>query len=95
MLCFCPQGEGGMSAEQARTAFTHEGYRSTVVTIANGVNGVEAELWYVPPGDDTKTPAWKYFGRRAAGIPAEARDQVEWDFKACVEGQLEAEEENQ
>jgi hypothetical protein len=33
-----------MSAEQARTAalFTHEGYRYTVVTIANGVNGVEA-----------------------------------------------------
>jgi hypothetical protein len=84
-----------MSAEQARTAFTHESYRSTVVTIANGVNGVEAQLWYVPPGDDTTTPAWKYFGRRAAGIPAEARDHVERDFKACVEGQLEAEEENQ
>ena len=78
-----------MSAEQARTAFTHEGYRFTVVTIANGVNGVEAELWYVPPGDDTKTPAWKYFGRRTAGIPGEARDQVERNFRSWVEGQIE------
>ncbi len=68
--------------------FTHQGYRYTVVT-ANGANGVEAELWYVPPGSDPKTPAWKYFGRRTAGIPAEARDQVERDFKAWVEGQLE------
>jgi len=50
-----------------------------------------AELWYAPPGDDTKTPAWKYFGRRTAGIPAEARDQVERDSQAWVEGQLEAE----
>ena len=81
-----------MSAEQARTAalFTHEGYRYTVVTIANGVQGVEGELWYVPAGDDTKTPAWRYFGRRTAGISAEARDQVERDFKAWVEGQVEA-----
>jgi hypothetical protein len=43
---------------------------------------------------DAKTPAWKYFGRRPAGIPAEARNQVERDFKAWVEGQLEAEGEN-
>jgi hypothetical protein len=78
-----------MSAEQARTAAlcTHEGYRYTVVTIANGGQGVEAELWYVPPRDDTKTRAWKYFGRRTAG--SEARDQVERAFKAWVEGQLE------
>jgi len=35
-----------MSAKQARTAalFTHEGYRYTVVTIANGIQGTEAEL---------------------------------------------------
>lgn len=80
----------GQSAE-ARTAalFTHEGYRYTVVTIASGLHGVEAGLWYVPPGDDTNTPAWNYFGRRTAGIAAEARDQVERDFKAWVEGQLE------
>ena len=69
--------------------FTHEGYRYTVVTIANGLNGVEAELWYLAPGSDTKTPAWKDFARRTAGIPAEARDQVERDFKAWVEGQIE------
>jgi len=77
-----------MSAEQARTAalFTHEGYRYTVVTIANGVNGLEAELWYLPPGADTKTPAWQYFARRSAGIPAEAPDRVERDFRAWVEG---------
>jgi len=86
----------GQPAE-ARTAalFTHQGYRYTVVTIANGIQGVEAELWLScgtpPPGDDTKTPAWKYFGRRTAGIPAEARDQVERDSQAWVEGQLEAE----
>jgi hypothetical protein len=81
-----------MGAAEARTAalFTHEGYRYTVVVIANGVNGVEAELWYLPPGSDTKTPAWKYFGRRTAGIATEARDQVERDFKAWVEGQAEA-----
>jgi hypothetical protein len=86
-----------MSAEQARTAalFTHEGHRYTVVTIVNGVNGVEAELWYVPPGDDTTTPPWKYFGRRrTAGISIEAHDQVEATFKAWVEGQLEAEGES-
>jgi hypothetical protein len=70
--------------------FTHEGYRYTVVTIANGVNRVEAELWYLPAGDDTKPPAWKYFGRRTAGLGAEARGQVEHDFKAWVEGQAEA-----
>ena len=83
-------GDGGQSAE-ARTAalLTHEGYRYTVVTIANGIHGTGAELWYVPPGDDTKTAAWKYFGRRTAGIPAEARDQVERDFKTWVEGQIE------
>ncbi len=76
---------------EARTAmlFIHEGYRYTVVTIANGLNGVEAELWYVPAGHDTKTPAWKYFGRGTSRTPAEARDQVERDFKAW--GQLEAE----
>jgi hypothetical protein len=59
----------GQSAGARTALFTHEGYRYTVVTIANGVNGVEAELWYVPPGDDTKTPASKYFGRRTAGDP--------------------------
>ena len=54
----------GQSAE-ARTAamFTHEGYRYTVVTIANGVSGVEAELWFVPPADGTKTPAWQRAAR--------------------------------
>jgi hypothetical protein len=80
----------GQSAEAGTAAlFTHEGYRYTVVTIASGLHGVEAGLWYVPPGDDTNTPAWNYFGRRTAGIAAEARDQVERDFKAWVEGQLE------
>jgi hypothetical protein len=90
-------GDKAQPAEAHTAAlFTHEGYRYTVVTIANGVNGAEAELWYVPPGSDPTPPAWKYFGRRTAGIiPAEARDQVERDFKAWVEGQLEAEGENQ
>ena len=80
-----------MSAEQARTSalFTHQGYRYTVVMIANGVNGVETELRCLPPRDDTKTPASKYFGRRAARTPAEARDHVERDFKAWVEGKPE------
>jgi len=55
----------GQSAEAGTAAlFTHEGYRYTVVTIASGLHGVEAGLWYVPPGDDTNTPAWNYFGRR-------------------------------
>lgn len=81
-----------MGAE-ARTAAlcTYQRYSYTIVTIANGVQGVEAELWFVPPGDETKTPAWKYFGRSTAGSPAEARDQVDRDFKAWVDGQLEAE----
>lgn len=81
---------------EARTAtlFIHEGYRYTVVTIANGLNGVEAELWHVPPGHDSKTPAWKYFGRRTAGTAAEARNQVARDLRAYVDGQLEAEGES-
>ena len=74
----------------AAALFSHQGYCYTIVTIASGLHGVEAELWYVLPGDDMKTPAWKYFTRRTAGLPAEARDQVERDFKAWVEGQVEA-----
>ena len=82
----------GQSAE-ARTAamFTHEGYRYTVVMIANGLvpKTTEAELWYYPPGAQASGSTWKYFGRRSAGGPAEARDQVEAAFKAWIEGQLE------
>ncbi len=83
----------GQSAE-ARTAamFTHEGYRYTVVMIANGAlpKTTEAELWYYPPGAQANGSTWKYFGRRSAGGPAEARDQVERDFKASVDAQAEA-----
>jgi hypothetical protein len=84
-----PRSESDARAPSSSAALlTHQGYRYAVVTIANGLNGVEAELWYLPPGDDTTTPAWKYFDRRT-GIQDQAREQVERDFKAWVEGQLE------
>jgi hypothetical protein len=73
----------------------YEGYRFTIVTVLNGLHGSEAELWYLPPAADaadSKEPRWTYYGRRTATGQAEARDQVERDFRAWVEGQLEGRE---
>jgi len=51
------EAQQGTQGERTAVLFFHQGYRYTVVVaITSGIQGVEAELWYVPPGDNTKTP---------------------------------------
>ncbi len=88
-----------MMAPDARTEaaaaalLMYEGYRYTIVTVANGAvpKQAEAELWYYPPGVKTSADRWKFFGRRTAADAATAQESVVGAFKAWVEGRQEAE----
>jgi hypothetical protein len=67
----------------------HQGYRFAIATIANGAkpHAVEAELWYLAPGEEEEPSStillgrWRYFRRCVAESGAEAVQRVEADFK--------------
>jgi hypothetical protein len=69
----------------------YQGYRYTVVTIANGAqpHTVEAELRWDRPSEK-EGGRWRYFRRQASETAEDAVRRVEADFKEWVEGQLEA-----
>ena len=70
----------------------HEGYRYTIVTIVNGAepHTVEAGLWFEAAESEAR---WKYFRRCSAKTSEEACRRVEAEFKAWIDGQMEAQSE--
>jgi hypothetical protein len=74
----------------------HAGYVYSIATIVNTVERgtVEAELWYVLPGErqvDAGLRRRRYFRRSVDKTGAEASRRVEREFKEWVEGRQEAE----
>jgi hypothetical protein len=70
----------------------YEGYRYTIVTIANGAkpHPIEAELWYAAMAEDGTVGRWYYLRRYASENPGDAEHRVESDFTQWVDGRLEA-----
>ena len=70
---------------------TYQGYRYTIVTIANGAKShtAEAELWWQKASEGT-TAKWHYFRRHVAATGTEAAKRVESEFREWVDGQREA-----
>jgi hypothetical protein len=83
--------------DQSRTGAAalriYQGYRYTIVIIANGAkpHPYEAELWYAAVAEDGTVGRWYYFRRYASAQPADAERRVETDFRQWVDGRLGAE----
>jgi hypothetical protein len=71
----------------------YQGYRYTIVTIANGAkpHPIEAELWYALVDESGKVGRWTYFRRYGSAHPGDAERRVETDFTQWVDGRLEIE----